>query len=166
MGGVLVTRTTSDGLHNDGSNATKHYVDANIVISPLSPVNEVGSAEVFTITVTALPDTAAGTPSFALPTVTFPGGAPGPVGAVIPVSTVGNVATYTVTINNPTVGAFTVQASDVITMGGVAVTRATSDGLHNDGSNATKHYVDANIVISPLSPVNEVGSAEVFTITV
>src|SRR5205085_1231426 len=149
-------------MHNDGSNTTKHYVDANIVISPLNPVNEVGNAETFTITVTALPDTAPGTPQFGVPVVTFPGGAPGTVGLISAASINGNIATYTIAINNPTVGAFTVNASDVITMGGVAVTRTTSDGLHNDGSNATNHYVDANIVISPLSPVNEVGHAETF----
>src|SRR5207237_1098686 len=123
------------------------------------------SPETFTITVTALPDTA-GAPQFALPTVTFPRVAPSTVGPATPVSVVGNVATYTVTINNPTVGAFTVQASDQITIGGLALTRTTSDGLHNDGSNSTKHSLHATIQTpSPYTTLFR-SSPETFTITV
>src|SRR5262249_48199664 len=142
VGGSTLTVST-DGVAPNSGPALKNFVDANIQISPLNPVNEVGHPETFTITVTALPGNLSN-PQFSTPIVPFPGGAPGTVGAVTPVSVVGNVATYTIAINSLITGAFTVQASDVITIGGVAMTRTTSDGLHNDGSNATKHYVDAN----------------------
>src|SRR5439155_185313 len=111
MGGVAVTRTTGDGKSGDSNSAVKNYVDANVQISPLNPVNAVNNAETFTITVTALPANT-GTPSFALPTVSFPNGTPGTVGPVTLVGINGNVATYTETINNATAGTFTVKASD------------------------------------------------------
>src|SRR5258708_1955532 len=50
-------------------------------------------------------------------------------------------------------------------MGGVAVTRATGDGLSGDSGPAVKQYVDANISISP-NGVNEVGAPHTFTIIV
>src|SRR5262249_3824016 len=59
-------------------------VNATISITPLTPVNEVGHAETFTITVTAFP-AGTGTPSFATPVVTFPDGTPGTVSGPTPV---------------------------------------------------------------------------------
>ena len=135
MGGVAVTRTTGDGFTSpDGSDSTsavKNYVDALIGITPLTPVNEVKHAEVFTVTVTAFP-AATGTPSFGTPTVTVSGGLT-PTVSGLTIS--GNTATFTVTINSTSAGTFTVTASDVVTMGGVAVTRTTGDGFTSgDGS--------------------------------
>ena len=170
MGGVTVTRTTGDGFTSgDGSDspsAVKNYVDALIGITPLTPVNEVKHAEVFTVTVTAFP-AATGTPSFGTPTVTVSGGLTPTVSAL---TISGNTATFTVTINSTTAGTFTVTASDVVTMGGVAVTRTTGDGFTSpdgsDSASAVKNYVDALIGITPLTPVNEVKHAEVFTVTI
>jgi hypothetical protein len=179
MGGVAVTRTTGDGFMSgdgsDGPSAVKNYVDALISISPLTPVNEVKNAEVFTITVHAFP-AGTGTPAFGVPAVTFPGGAPGTVGPVTPLSGPTQqpdgtwIETWTETINSTVAGTFNVQASDKVTMGGVAVTRTTGDGFMSgdgsDGPSAVKNYVDALIAISPLTAVNPVNRAEVFTITV
>ena len=170
MGGVAVTRTTGDGFTSgDGSDsaaAVKNYVDALIGITPLTPVNEVKHAEVFTVTVTAFP-AATGTPSFGTPTVTVSGGLT-PTVSGLTIS--GNTATFTITINSTSAGTFTVTASDVVTMGGVAVTRTTGDGFTSpdgsDSASAVKNYVDALIGITPLTPVNPVGAAETFTVTV
>src|SRR5207302_1098580 len=132
-----------------------------------TPVNEVGNAETFTITVNALP-AGTGTPAFGTPVVSFPGGAPVTVGAVsAPVlSNGGNTATYTVAINNPTAGTFTINASDAVTFGSgsgmVTVTRDTDQATATipagpGGSGpATKTYVDASIALSPATSTNAV----------
>src|SRR5207248_925128 len=125
MGGVTVTRTTDVGSAtrsgSDSPAAVKNYVDALISITPLTPVNAVGSPETFTATVTAFPG-ATGAPSFAAPVVTVSGGLT-PTVSGLTVS--GNTATFTITINSTSAGTFTVTAADTVTMGGVAVTRTT-----------------------------------------
>src|SRR5947207_1158682 len=69
----------------------ENAVDANITITPLTPVNAVGSAEVFTATVTAFPG-ATGAPSFATPVVPASGGL---TRTVIGLTISGNTATFT-----------------------------------------------------------------------
>jgi uncharacterized repeat protein (TIGR01451 family) len=144
-----VASHSGDSLNNSVSSVKgsepQNVVDANISISPLTPVNEVNQAETFTITVTAFP-AGTGTPTFTTPTVTFPGGAPGTVGPVTPLAGPtdnGNgswTETWTETINNATAGTFTEQASDMVTMGGVTVTRTTGDNLSDDSPSAVKTY--------------------------
>jgi hypothetical protein len=56
------------------------------------------------------------------------------------VNIVGNVATYTVTINSDQEGRFTVTATDTVTMGGVTVTRSTGDSFAGDSPSAVKTY--------------------------
>ena len=125
--------------------------DALIGITPLTPVNEVGNAETFTVTATAFP---AGTGADVRHADgDLPGGAPGTVGTVTPLAGPTQqpdgswVETWTETINSAAAGTFNVQASDTVTMGGVAVTRTTGDGFSDsDGSDspsAVKNYVDA-----------------------
>jgi uncharacterized repeat protein (TIGR01451 family) len=157
----------SGDSHNDAVSSVigsepQNVVDANISISPLTPVDEVNNAETFTVTVTALP-AATGAPSFGPLTVNVSGGLT-PTVSVAKIN--GNVATWTVTINSATPGAFTVQAGDQVTMGGVTVTRTTGDGLSGDSNNAVKNFVDANIGISPLTMDNLINVPETFTITV
>src|SRR5262249_4967623 len=137
MGGVTVTRTTGDSFSGDSDNAVKNYVDASISISPLTAANEINHADTFTITVTADP-AGTGTPTFATPTAPFPDGTPGTATGPTLVSLNSNVPPYTETINNATPGTFTVQASAMVTMGGVTVTRSTGDGLSGDSDNAAK----------------------------
>src|SRR5437763_1320136 len=169
MGGVAVTRTTGDGFTSgDGSDspaAVKNYVDALISITPLTPDRKSVVEGKSTVTGTAFP-AGTGAPSFGTLGVTVSGGLTPTVSAA---SVSGNVATYTVTINSNTAGTFTVTAQDTVTMGGVAVTRTTGDhftsGDGSDSPAAVKNYVDALISITPLTPVNAVGSAEVFTVT-
>src|SRR4029077_1701040 len=142
-GGVTVTRATGDGAHGDSGNGVKNFVDAKIAITPLAPVNEVGNAETFTVTFTAIP-AATGTPSFTSPLTV----------KVTPATTesdtcfsgtggwtvTGNALTCTVTINSSLTGTFTVNVTGSVTEGGVTVTRATGDGAHGDSSNAVKTY--------------------------
>jgi hypothetical protein len=78
--------------------------------------------------------------------------APGSVtnNCVNPVAFVGNVATCTYIINNPSAGLFTVNASASFIIGGVTVTRTTNGAAGNSGP-ATKRFVDAQIDLTPLT---------------
>src|SRR5262249_6888312 len=60
----------------------------------------------------------------------------------------------------------TVNATGVVTMGGVQVTRATDGNAGPGGSGpATKNFVDASVAIAP-NGVNEVGTSHTFNVTV
>ena len=111
--------------------------------------NEVGHAHVFTVTVTQNPGsaTAAATANVTYTVTPTPGSISSTCGASVPF--VGNTATCTITINNPTAGTFTANATASFTVGGVVVTRVT-DGTGGDSGPAVKQYVDANIAISPV----------------
>jgi hypothetical protein len=160
------------------ANNPDHYfgVDAFISITPAHPYNEVGHAETFTITVTALPGTSqlnAADVSFATPTVSYPGLTPdlsGPATATF-VSRTGNVATYSLTINSDTPGTFEVKASDDIKFtsplspNSLTLTRTTGDGVSQDSPDALKTYEDAYVTIAP-NGTNEVGKPHTFTATV
>ena len=117
--------SNNPSVNSGQGNEPENAVDAIIQITPLTPVNEVGNAETFTVTATAFP-AGAGAPTFATPTVAFPGGAPGTVGAVTPLagptqqSDGSWVETWTETIDSDAAGTFNVQASDTVTMGGVS----------------------------------------------
>jgi uncharacterized repeat protein (TIGR01451 family) len=167
-----------------------HYfgVDAFIQITPAHPFNEVGHAETFTITVTALPGSGQLDPShviFSTPTITYPGQTPDlahPATATF-VSRSGNVATYSVTINSDQTGTFEVKASDAITFSApdspntvqnpnpLTLTRTTGDGyvvpgnLGSDSPDAFKTWVDAFIKIAP-NATNPVNAPHTFTVQV
>jgi hypothetical protein len=160
-----------------------HYfgVDAFIQITPLTPANEVGHAETFTITVTALPGTGQLDPAdvtFSTPTITYPGQTPdlsAPTSATF-VSRTGNVATYSLTINSDKTGTFEVKASDDITFTSsmspnspFTLTRTTGDGFSDangsDSPDAVKTYVNAFITIAP-SATNPVGVPHTFVVQV
>jgi hypothetical protein len=74
------------------------------------------------------------------------------------VNIVGDVATYSVTINSDTAGDFDVSAATTVAMGGVTVSRATGDnftsGDGSDGQSAVKHYVSIATVVQPSSSVD------------
>src|SRR5262249_36999795 len=83
----------------------------------------------------------------------------------------GDVATYTVTINSTTTGSFTVQASAMVTMGGVTVTRTTGDGLSGDSDSAVKIYepeTAADLVLTKTvdNPMPVFGSLVTYTVIV
>ena len=164
-----VTRSTSGNSGPNGSDsAIKHFVDANVSITPQEATNEVGSGHVFTITTEAFPAGTTATLVSITPTLspahattstcdspTTPAGEP-------------NKRTCTVTLNSSSAGQFELNASAVWSFTGLAtnVTRSTSGNSGPNGSDsAIKHFVDANVSITPQEATNEVGSAHVFTIT-
>src|SRR5258707_5151367 len=114
---------------------------------PRSPLFPYTTPSRSTIVVTARP-AGAGPPSYAITTSVSPPPGTSSSNCSSPVlSNGGNTATCSLTINSPTAGTFAANASAVVTMGGVAVTRATGDGLSGDSGPAVKQYVDANISI-------------------
>jgi surface adhesion protein len=169
VSGVTITRTTGSNPGPGGSgNATKNWVDANIVITPATAANPLGANHVLTITVNAIggnidagPHTAtasilSGPGSFVgSPTCTYTGGGP--------------TASCTVTISSTVVGQTIVQATSNIPVTGVTITRTTGTAVNtaSGGSgNAAKNWVDANISITPANATNPIGTTHVLTITV
>ncbi len=165
VGGVSLTRATGDGLSGDSANAHKDYVAGGITVTPTG-VNEVNHQHIFTITATQVPGAA--TPATtANITYAFTPSNPGTVSSTCGASVafVGNTATCTVTVNNPTAGVFTINATASFVVGGVTITK-TTDGVGGDSGPATKTWVDANIAISPLTATNSVGQPHTITATV
>jgi hypothetical protein len=169
MGGVTVTRSTSGNAGPGGSGpATKHYVDALITITPQTAVNEVGSAHVFTITLTAIPDDAGAPSNFSItPSLNPLTELTTNTNTCASLTVVdANTRSCTYTINTNKAGTYTLDASGSVTMGGVTVTRSTSGNAGPGGSGpATKHYVDASIAITPTEATNVIKHQHVFTIT-
>src|SRR5262249_12678804 len=163
------------GVFNSGP-AVKKYVDATVEIAP-SAVNAVGTAHTFTITVTALPGNTGLAPTLV---GVMPSVSPAPASQSLSCGGfVGNVATCTLTINSPTPGTFTANATATVSYPGLSpnIVRTTDgsetvpaavlppgSGVFNSGP-AVKKYVDAKLEIAP-SAVNAVGTAHTFTVTV
>jgi hypothetical protein len=166
VSGVSLTRSTGDNVSGDSADAVKHWVDANIAITPLTATNLVGQSHTFTVTVTQIPDGATPATSATLTAQVTP--APGSItdNCSGTKSFSGNTITCTIVINSTATGTFTAHVSASIPFpSGPTLTRATGDGVHNDSADAVKHYVDGNITITP-SAVNEVNHAHTFTVTV
>lgn len=153
VAGVTLNRTTAVDGFDDPDNLRKEWVAATISITPTA-VNEVGVPHVFDITVRAQSSGAAIVFGPVATTV-----APAPASKVDSCSAPtaeGGTSTLrcTLTINNPTAGIFTANATTMVTVGGVTMNLAT-DGTGGSGA-AIKTYVDARISLSP-SGVNAVG---------
>lgn len=71
----------------------------------------------------------------------------------------------TVTVNSSEGGKIVAHASATLNVGGQDITVET-DGKGDNSGDATKTYVDANIVIDPPTDTNSVGEAHTFTVTV
>ena len=140
-------------------------VNANIQVTPATATNAVNNQHVFTITVNALAPQGT-TVSFGAITTSVQ---PTPSSQVSTCGTPavnGFTATCTLTINSTSVTTYTVNASANLTVGGVAITRATNGTMGPGGTGpATKNYVDAFITITPNTADNEVRNEHVFTIT-
>src|SRR5205823_2048102 len=52
VGGIVLTRSTGDGLSGDSADANKTYVDAQLQISPLPKTNQLYNDHILTATVT------------------------------------------------------------------------------------------------------------------
>jgi hypothetical protein len=66
----------------------------------------------------------------------------------------GNVATYTLTIDNPDPGTFSLNASATVTMGGVTVTRATNGTQGPGGAGAATKVYEASTVLTYFGPTS------------
>ena len=147
VAGFSLTRATGDGLSGDSANAHKNYVNANIAITPLGATNPVGAQHIFTITVTQIPGsvTPATTTSIRVAVTPLPSTQSTTCGPAVAFS--GNTATCTLTINSTTTGVFIANASTTLTLGGVALNRATGDANAGDSAAAVKTYVAGTIII-------------------
>ena len=143
--------TTVGGTGADGP-AAKHWVDASIAVGPTAH-NDIGAGQtshIFTITVTALPDSA-GAPTFGAITYALTGSTPATTASTCGApSGTGNTRTCTVSITSTTPGdAFTINASASVTMGGVTVSRSTSGNAGPGGTGAATK--DFNCLTHPLT---------------
>jgi hypothetical protein len=170
VGGITFKLQTNGSLSNSGP-AVKTYVDAKIVLSPLTATNNIGSPHTITSTVsqntgsglTAAPD---GT------LVTF-----GLVNNTAGASFVGGVNTCTTTggacsvqINSPTPGSVDINATTTFSVLGVSLTRATGDGLSDDSANANKLYIAGALEVTKIVDLSgyifATSTNQVFTVTV
>ena len=135
----------TDGLGQNGSDAVKRFVNANIQITPANANNPVNTNHVLTITVNALggtidagPHTAtasivSGPGSFVgSPSCTYTGG--------------GATASCTVTITSATTGTTVISATSNIPVSGLSITRTTNTAVNTaagGSGNANKNWADA-----------------------
>ena len=169
--GAVLTPATGDGLNGDGSNATKTWVDLEIKLDANS-VNPVNQSHTFTATVEEDLGNGAGfvpVPTGTPVTFSLSGNTAGAtITSTNPTTTTGDTATVTVLDASYKTGIVTVNASTTLAVAGVspAITRSTGDSDPNDGANATKTWVDLDIVLSPLTSTNPVNVSHTFTATV
>src|SRR5204862_121291 len=135
----------TDGAADDSADAVKTFVDANIQISPLTATNEIGTPHTFTGHVnvnggSGFVNAPEGTTiSFFL---TNAGGATAAFVGGSTCTTTGTTGSCTVVIKSATTGTTTVRASTTVTVGGVALTRATGDARVGDSTDASKTWAD------------------------
>ncbi len=164
VGGQTITRQTGDANAGDSGNGVKTWVDANIQISPLTATNVIGQPHVFTGHVNINTGTGGyvNAPAGTVINFTIVSG-PGTLSAAS-CTTIGATGSCTVTLNNPsTAGVTTVRASTAVVVGGQTINRQTGDANAGDSANAVKTWVDANIQISPLLAINQLGDPHLFT---
>ncbi len=154
------------GAHTDASSECFTVVDANILITPGTATNAVGTNHVLTITVNAFGGTIDAGPHTATASiVSGPGSFVGPNTCTYTGG--GATASCTVTITSAATGTTVVQATSGIPVNGAAITRTTAVNAGPGGSgNASKTWADANIQITPATATNATGTNHVLTITV
>lgn len=154
----------SDGSGGNSGPLNKTWVDGYITITPLSDVNPVGEAHVFTATVkqyNGIDASAANVPDGTTVTFAF---VTNEIGATF-VDGINTCQTTdgqcTVSINSAAAGTVVVSASATFSVGGVSLTR-TTDGVGENSGNASKTYAAARISVSP-DGLNVVGDPHTFT---
>ncbi|HZQ04692.1 MAG TPA: hypothetical protein VFA88_11825 [Gaiellaceae bacterium] len=168
VNGVQLTRALGDNQAGDGAPATKTFVDAEILLSPLSVTNPAGTPHTFTVTVKQ--NLGDGNGFVALqgatvtPTATFGNGATSqPLTGTCKTQTTDSNGQCTIVVDSTTAGLVTINASTNVSVAGQSITRSTGDGLSGDSPNAVKTYVDAYITISPGTADNPTGTTHVLT---
>jgi hypothetical protein len=178
------TRMTGDGLSGDSGNAKKYWIDAELLINPLSAVNASGTPH--TVTATLKVDYGDGNGFVALQgksvtfslvnnqaLATFTSGSV-PAGPYICTATDAS-GNCTATITSSSVGTVNIHAVSTFSVTPSGCTDAThcsvtfnlaTDGTGHNSQDAGKSYVNGRIYITPHSAVNIVGNPETFTIQV
>jgi hypothetical protein len=171
--GVALTVETGTG-GNNSADATKTYVDANIVLSPLTATNNI--TDPHTIFATVKQDLGDGVgmvnaPNGTLATFSLVNNTAGAtfVGGVNTCTTTAGACS--VTINSATPGSVDIHAVTTFTVDGVSLTRATGDGLSGDSVDANKRYVAGALEITKVieglnTVVNASAINDTFTVTV
>jgi uncharacterized repeat protein (TIGR01451 family) len=160
-----VTVATSTGGQN-GTDAVKVFVDANIQITPANATNPLSTNHVLTGHVNVNLGAGGGyvnapngtTINFTI--VSGPGSFVGPTSCL----TSGGTGSCTVTITSSTSGVTKVRATTDVSVGGLVLHRATGDANLGDSADATKVWASAKIEIGP-SATNEIGQPHTFTVT-
>jgi hypothetical protein len=163
--GVSLTRSTNGNAGPGGSgNASKTWVKVRIAISPPTDANEVGTNHVLTITLEKSVAEDVWTPLAGETVSAAITNSNGATAAFVPpaantcVTDAGG--TCTVTINSPTAGTTSVEA----TWAGGTVEGATISAKATN-PDATKTWVKVRISITPPTDANEAGSNHDLTIT-
>jgi hypothetical protein len=170
INGVPVAVQT-DGTNGNSTDAVKTFVDANVQLSPLSATNPVGTTHTLTGHVNVNPGAGAGFANAPDGTVigfslTNSGGATAAFVGAGSCTTANGTGSCTVVIRSTTAGSTTIGATTNVSVGGVALTRATGDAHAGDGPNATKTWTGVHAQISIASSASaEVGAAQSFTVT-
>jgi hypothetical protein len=152
----------TDGSAGNSGDAVKRFVDATISLAPLTDTN--GITELHTVTATVQQDD--GLASGATGGDSATGFGPPPVGTTVTFSLANNTAnagfhptsgsntcttvangTCSIQITSSTAGSVDIHASTSVTVGGVAVARATGPGVGtNVGDDAQKTFIDGTLI--------------------
>jgi len=162
--GKISTAANGSALASAKAGADKIWVDALIKIEPPTATNEIGKDHVFTITVYQVVNGGAPTPAqgvVANASLTNANGATASFVGANSCTTDAN-GTCQVTINSPTSGKTTVTASATVTVNGTAINVVT-DGTGSNAPPAVKHWVNAQLSVTPPDATNIVGHVHVFT---
>ncbi len=161
--GVSLTRATGTGGLNS-ADAHKDYVNARILIEA-DDTNEVGTPHTFKVTVEQ--DTGSGFVgvSGAIVDVTVQPAPNGGLDESDCADGTNAMGMCNATINSSVAGVFTATASTTIMVNGVPFMIST-DGQAPNSDGAVKTYVEAKIVLSPLTGTNNIGTAHTITATV
>lgn len=128
---------------SDSADCTTRVVDARISITP-DDTNEVGDSHTFTVLVEKNDGTGWVDAQGVVPTITFPGGAPGTVNTSDCDGGTDSNGECDVIINSNVAGVFTAHAAADVSVGGLSLHRET-DGTGGNSGNATKTYVDGSL---------------------
>ncbi len=161
--GVSLTRATGTGGLNS-ADAHKDYVNARILIEA-DDTNEVGTPHTFKVTVEQ--DTGSGFVgvSGAIADVTVQPVPDGGLDESDCADGTNAMGMCNATINSSVAGVFTANASATISVNGVQFVLSTDGQAPNSGP-AVKTYVEAKIVLSPLTATNSINTPHTITATV
>jgi uncharacterized repeat protein (TIGR01451 family) len=146
VAGSAAFTVQTDGVAPNSGDAVKTFVDANIQISPLSAINPVGKNHTLTGHVNVNTGSGSYTNAPDGTTISFSllSGPATFVGASS-CQTSGGTGSCSVTIVSSTPGTSVARASTTVTVGGVALSRATGDAKTGDSADATKLWADSTV---------------------